>query len=161
MQTRRTYRSRNERKKAAWRVLSVLRRGPADAAGPRTAPVEKQIHLGYMPDKSKYMYLGRFLRVTLNTYQDTSRYMYLGRFVAIHQDTSGYKIKIHVSWARHDDTLGYIQDTSRYMFLVDASRPSRSVSSQRQSGYMRDMSEIHSGYIHARPIHGVGGWEGS
>ena len=87
-----------ERKKAAWPVLSVLRRGPADAAGPRTAPVEKQIHLGYMPDKSKYMYLGRFLRVTLNTYQDTSRYMYLGRFVAIHQDTSGYKIKIHVSW---------------------------------------------------------------
>jgi len=43
------------------------------------------------------MYLGRFLGVTLDTCQDTSGYMYLGFFITIHQDTPGYKIKIHVS----------------------------------------------------------------
>jgi hypothetical protein len=35
----------------------------------------------YIWDTSRYMYLGRFLGVALDTYQDTSRY-----------------IKIHVSW---------------------------------------------------------------
>ena len=87
------------------------------------------------------MYLGRFLRVTLNTYQDTSRYMYLGRFVAIHQDTSGYKIKIHVSWARHDDTLGYIQDTSRYMYL------GRFVRAALYPAILSEAIRIHEGYV--------------
>ena len=50
-------------------------------------------------------------------HQDTSGYMYLGLFVTIHEDTTRYKITIHVSWMRHDDTSGYIQDTSRYMYL--------------------------------------------
>ena len=63
------------------------------------------------------MYPMRFLDVTLDTYQDTSGYMYLGRFIMIHQDTPRYKITIHVSWTRHDDTSRYNQDTSRYMYL--------------------------------------------
>ena len=33
---------------------------------------ESQIHLRYMSDTSRYMYLGSFLRVTLDTYQGTS-----------------------------------------------------------------------------------------
>jgi hypothetical protein len=53
------------------------------------------------------MYLGRFLGVTLDTYQDTSGYVYLGLFITIHlmihQDTPRYKITIHVSWMRHDE----------------------------------------------------------
>ena len=35
------------------------------------------LHLRYMSDTSGYMYLGRFLGVTLDTYQDTSGFMYL------------------------------------------------------------------------------------
>ena len=54
----------------------------------------------------------RFLDVTLDTYEDTSGYMYLGLFITIHEDTPRYKITIHVSWTRHDDTSGYNQDTS-------------------------------------------------
>ena len=69
------------------------------------------LHLRYMSDTSGYMYLGRFLGVTLDTYQETSGYMYLGRFITIHQDTPRYKITIHVSWTRHDDTSRYNQDT--------------------------------------------------
>ena len=34
--------------------------------------------LGYTSDTSRYMYLGRFLGVTLDTCQDTSGYVYLG-----------------------------------------------------------------------------------
>ena len=59
----------------------------------------------------------RFLEVTLDTYQDTSGYMYLGLLITIHQDTPRYRITIHVSWTRHDDTSRYNQDTSRYMYL--------------------------------------------
>ena len=40
-----------------------------------------------------------------------SGYVYLGRFITIHQDTPRYKITIHVSWTRHDDTSRYNQDT--------------------------------------------------
>ena len=62
--------------------------------------------LGYTSDTSRYMYLGRFLGVTLDTCQDTSRYVYLGLFITIHliihQDKPRYKITIHVSWTRHD-----------------------------------------------------------
>ena len=51
----------------------------------------------------------------------TTRYIKIHQdtciFVKIHQDTTGYKITIHVSWMRHDDTSGYIRDTSRYMYL--------------------------------------------
>ncbi len=63
------------------------------------------------------MYLERFLGVTLDTFHDTSGYMYLGFFIMIHQDAPRYKITIHVSWTRHDDTSGYNQDTSRYKYL--------------------------------------------
>ena len=83
-------------------------------------PKESKIHLGYTSDTSRYIYLMRFLHVTLDTCQDTSGYMYLGRFITIHQDTPRYKITIHlqhVSWTRHDDTSRYNQDTSRYMYL--------------------------------------------
>ena len=47
-------------------------------------PKESKIHLRYTSDTSKYMYLMRFLDVTLDTYQDTSGYMYLGLFITIH-----------------------------------------------------------------------------
>ena len=86
--------------------------------------------------------------------------MYLGRFVAIHQDTSGYKIKIHVSWARHDDTLGYIQDTSRYMFLVDASSEPLCILSEAiriHEGYVRNTFRIHSRKADSRGW-GLGGF---
>jgi len=33
---------------------------------------------------SRYMYLARFLGVTLDTYQDTPGYVYLGLFITIH-----------------------------------------------------------------------------
>ena len=82
------------------------------------------------------MYLVRFLDVTLDTYQNTSGYMYLGLFITIHQDTPRYKITIHVSWTRHDDTSRYNQDTSRYMYLGRFVR-----------GYTKDTLEIHCGYI--------------
>ena len=66
-------------------------------------PNESKIHARYTYDTSRYMYLMRFLDVTLDTYQDTSEYMYLGNglFITIHQDTPRYKITIHVSWTRH------------------------------------------------------------
>jgi hypothetical protein len=58
------------------------------------------------------MYLGRFLGVTLDTYQDTSGYVYLGLFITIHlmihEDTPRYKIKIHVSWTLPWCHTGYI-----------------------------------------------------
>ena len=68
-------------------------------------PNESKIHARYTYDTSRYMYLMRFLDVTLDTYQDTSGYiyMYLGLFITIHQDTPRYKNTIHVSWTRHDD----------------------------------------------------------
>ena len=61
---------------------------------------ESKVHLRYTSDTSKYMYLMRFLDVTLDTYQDTSEYMYLGHglFITIHQDTPRYKITIHVNF---------------------------------------------------------------
>ena len=43
--------------------------------------------MGYTSDTSRYMYLGRFLGVKLDTCQDTSGYVYLGLFITIHQDT--------------------------------------------------------------------------
>ena len=43
---------------------------------------ESKIHLGYTSNTSRYMYLMRFLDVTLDTYQDTSGYMYLGLLAA-------------------------------------------------------------------------------
>ena len=77
-----------------------------------------------------YMYLMRFLDVTLDTYQDTSRSMYLGLFITIHQDTPRYKIMIHVSWTRHDDT-------SRYKHTI-----------RIHKGYIRDTCGIHAGYMY-------------
>ena len=48
---------------------------------------ESKVHLRYTSDTSKYMYLMRFLDVTLDTYQDTSRYMYLGRVMTTLQES--------------------------------------------------------------------------
>ena len=80
----------------------------------------------------------RFLDVTLDTYQDTSGYMYLGLFITIHQDTPRYKITIHVSWTRHDDTFkiqsGYIKDTCGIHVHVSA----------EVRGYMQDTYMIHA-----------------
>ena len=62
-------------------------------------PKDSKIHLEYISDTSGYMYLARFLGVTLDTYQDTSGYVYLGLFITIH---AGHT-EIHA---------GYIQDSS-------------------------------------------------
>ena len=62
-------------------------------------PNESKIHFGiHTSDTSRYMYLGRFLGVTLDTCQDTSRYMYLGLFFTIHHDTSRYICGIHMGY---------------------------------------------------------------
>ena len=85
---------------------------------------ESKIHLEYISDTSGYMYLARFLGVTLDTYQDTSGYVYLGLFITIHQDTPRFMqdtCKIH---------HGYMQDTS-YMYLQ----------------WFEDTLGIHAGYI--------------
>ena len=77
---------------------------------------------------------------TLDTYQDTSGYMYLGLFIKIHQDTQRYKITIHVSWTRHNDTSGYNQDTSWYMYLgrfVRAALDTHKIRS-RYTAYIQD-----------------------
>ena len=72
-------------------------------------PKESKIHLEYISDTAGYMYLARFLGVTLDTYQDTSGYVYLGLFITIHageQDTPRYMqdtCEIHA---------GYMQDSS-------------------------------------------------
>ena len=64
-------------------------------------PKESNIHLRYTSDTSKYMYLMRFLDVTLDTYQDTSAH----QDTCIFMDSSSRYIKIH-------------RDTkSRYMYL--------------------------------------------
>jgi hypothetical protein len=77
--------------------------------------------LGYTSNTSRYMYLGRFLGVTLDTCQDTSkdtsRYVYLGLFIRIHQDTPRYKITIHVSWTRHYE---YMWDTCKDLCGIHA-----------------------------------------
>ena len=78
-----------------------------------------------MSDASRYMYLARFLGVTLDTYQDTSGYMYPG----IH---AGYNLKCiprmypekHVS----EIQARYIQDT----FGINVSA---------------EVNQIHTGYI--------------
>jgi hypothetical protein len=122
--------------------------------------------LGYISDTSRYMYLGRFLGVTLDTYQDTSGYVYLGLFITIHlmihQDTPRYKITIHVSWMRHDEVriwdaryirdtceihvsarvikihAGSIQDTWWDTCISNASRERCIWYELRHAGYMRD-----------------------
>jgi hypothetical protein len=83
--------------------------------------------LGYTSDTSRYMYLGRFLGVTLDTYQDTSGDVYLGLFITIHHDTS------------QDTYAGYIWDTFWNTHLLNVSREVRIW----DSGYMRDTCEIH------------------
>ena len=53
-------------------------------------PKESKIHLGYISDTSRYMYLSCFLCVTLDTYQDTSGSCILdssSRYIRIHRDT--------------------------------------------------------------------------
>ena len=78
----------------------------------------------------------------------TTRYIKIHQdtciFVKIHQDTTGYKITIHVSWMRHDDTSGYIRDTSRYMYILDASSEPRWIHTR----YVRDAMQIRSGYAY-------------
>jgi hypothetical protein len=122
--------------------------------------------LGYISDTSRYMYLGRFLGVTLDTYQDTSGYVYLGLFITIHlmihQDTPRYKITIHVSWTlpwchtgyisgyirirvswtlHHDtsyDTSGYTEIQNHDTCILDASWRGTYLRCKIHSGYMRD-----------------------
>ena len=85
-----------EENKFILHVLYTYPKGVQDTFG---------IHIRYIADTSRYMCLARFLGVTLDTYQDTSGYVYPGFFIKIHQDTSRYKITIHVSWT------GYMWDT--------------------------------------------------
>jgi hypothetical protein len=94
--------------------------------------------LGYTSDTSRYMYLGRFLGVTLDTCQDTSGYVYLldssSRYIRIHRDTK-----------------------SRYMYLgrdtcgIQSETHTSNISSEVRNWdarYMRDTFEIHSGYMY-------------
>ena len=68
-----------------------------------------QYILGYISDTSRYMYLGRFLGVTLDTYQDTSGYVYLGLFITIH-------LMIHVH-----QRSGYTEIQNHDTCILDAS----------------------------------------
>jgi hypothetical protein len=73
------------------------------------------------------MYLGRFLGVTLDTYQDTSGDVYLGLFITIHHDTSRY---IHVCGIH----MGYIL---KYIPLECIQRGTY-LRCRIHAGYMRD-----------------------
>ena len=81
--------------------------------------------------------------IHVRIHQDTR---YLGLFITIHQDTPGYKIKIHVSWTRHDDTSGYNQDTSRYIYLGRFARAALDTH-KIHAGYIADTFRIHIRYI--------------
>jgi hypothetical protein len=113
-------------------------------------PKESQIHLGYMSDASRYMYLARFLGVTLDTYQDTSGYVYPGLFITIHvhQDTPRYKITLHI-WILDGIHVGYNPKCIPRMY------PEKHVS-EIQARYIQDtfginvsaeVNQIHTGYI--------------
>ena len=80
---------------------------------------------------------------------DTSGYMYLGFFITIHQDTPGYKIKIHVSDTKATCGIhaGYIRDTCG----IHVS----SVAIKIQSRYILDPCKIHAGYMRDTYL---GGW---
>jgi len=90
------------------------------------------------------MYLGRFLRVTLDTYQDTSGSMYLGLFITIHQeiyqDTPRYKITIHVKYMRDTYEMQAKMRTCTFRMY-----PGRYVSE------MQDTCGIHEGYMYMYP----------
>ena len=88
----------------------------------------------------------RFLDVTLDTYQNTSGYMYLGLFITIHQDTPRYKIMIHVSCTRHDDTSRYNQDTCMIHARLIKDTCGINLSALVR-GYMRDTCGIFPRYI--------------
>jgi len=83
------------------------------------------------------------------TCQDTLGYMYLGFFITIHQDTPGYKIKIHVSDTKATCGIhaGYIRDTCG----IHVS----SVAIKIQSRYILDPCKIHAGYMRDTYL---GGW---
>ena len=74
--------------------------------------------------------------------------MYLGLFVTIHQDTSGSKITIHVSWMRHDDTSGYIPQIHHDTCILDASSEPRWIHTR----YVRDAIQIRSRYVSRYPL---------
>ena len=102
---------------------------------------ESKIHLRYMSNTLRYMYLGRFLGVTLDTYQDTFKIHHIhvslvpSSFIKIHtiyRDTKSrymyLRCKIHAGYMRDRDAgYMYLQgdqdmwDTSktlmRYMYL--------------------------------------------
>jgi len=99
--------------------------------------------LGYTSNTSRYMYLGRFLGVTLDTCQDTSRYITIRVSWTLHQDTSGYteiqnhdtcildaSLRIYVGYMQ-----GFMRDTCG--IHVSAVVP----------GYIEDTCGIHQGYI--------------
>ena len=96
-----------------------------------TYPKESKIHLEYISDTSGYMYLARFLGVTLDTYQDTSGYVYLGRFFTIHQDTPRYKSR-------------YMRNTSKIHDGIHVSQ----MYLERYVSEMQDACGIHAGYMY-------------
>jgi hypothetical protein len=91
---------------------------------PKTSP---RYILGYTSDTSRYMYLVRFLGVTLDTYQDTSGYVYLGLFL----DSSSRYILCYVKIHR--------ETKSRYMYLGHVMT--------RYVSEMQDTSGIHQRYM--------------
>jgi hypothetical protein len=127
--------------------------------------------LGYISDTSRYMYLGRFLGVTLDTYQDTSGYVYLGLFITIHLMIHQDTLRIHrdtksrymylgrflgVTLDTYQDTSGYVylglfitihlmihQDTPRYKITIHVSWMRHDEVRIWDARYIRDTCEIH------------------
>ena len=122
-------------------------------------PNQSKIHFGIHIRYIKIHVSARFLCVTLDTQQDTSRYIRIHvswtLCQIIHQNTTGYKITIHVSWMRDTCEIhvsarvikihaGYIQDTWWDTCISNASRE-RCI---WYEGDMRDTCEIHARYMY-------------
>ena len=91
---------------------------------PNESKIHFGIHIRYIKIKI-HVYLGRFLGVTLDTYQDTSGDVYLGLFITIHHDTSRYICGIHMGYILKYIPLECIQRGTYLRCRIHA-------------GYMRD-----------------------
>jgi hypothetical protein len=95
-------------------------------AYPYVSQTSPRYILGYTSDTSKYMYLARFLGVTLDTYQDTSGYVSLGLFITIHlmsyirihRDTKSLYMYLGRVMTRYVSEMQYTCGIhARYMYL--------------------------------------------
>jgi hypothetical protein len=101
------------------------------------------------------MYLGRFLGVTLDTYQDTSGDVYLGLFIVIHHDTSRYICGIHMGYILKYIPLECIQRGTYLRCRIHAGYMRDTCickGDQDTFGIHKDTSEIHD-EIHVSQMH--------